>query len=141
MAKKLNSYRGILTARQMADGINAKELCLVRRILELIEAGIKGFKIEGRMRSPSYVAVATRLYRKAIDSCLKGDFVLPPKEMEEIEVVFNREFTEGLIFGEVHLTSPPKPMNCGVFLGEVKNGEVHENLGFTKRAYTFSREL
>ena len=61
--------------RQKYNGeypLSTKELCLVRRIPELLEAGIKGFKIEGRMRSPLYVAVATRLYRKAIDSYLKA---------------------------------------------------------------------
>jgi len=76
------------------------------------------------MRSPLYVAVATRLYRKAIDSYVEGGFVLPQKELEEIEVVFNRQFTEGLIFGEAHLTSPQKPMNRGAFLGEVEDGEI-----------------
>ncbi len=107
-----------------AHPLSTKELCLVRRIPELIDAGIKGFKIEGRMRSPLYVAVATRLYRKAIDSYLNGNFVLPQKEMEEIEVVFNREFTEGFVAGAVGLTSPKKPMNRGAFLGEVKGGKV-----------------
>ena len=113
--------------RQKYNGeypLSTKELCLVGRIPQLIESGIKGLKIEGRMRSPLYVAVATRLYRKAIDSYLNGDFVLPTREMEEMEVVFNREFTEGLIFAEEHLTSPQKPMNRGAFLGEVRSGEI-----------------
>ena len=113
--------------RQKYNGaypLSTKELCLVRCIPELIDAGINGFKIEGRMRSPLYVAVATRLYRKAIDSYLNGDFILPQKEMEEIEVVFNREFTEGLIAGATGLISSEKPMNRGAFLGEVKNGKV-----------------
>jgi collagenase-like PrtC family protease len=113
--------------RQKYNGeypLSTKELCLVRRIPELVDAGIKGFKIEGRMRSPLYVAVATRMYRKAIDSHLNGKFVLPQKEMSEMEVVFNREFTEGLIFNDEKITSPEKPMNRGAFLGEVKNGEI-----------------
>ena len=113
--------------RQKYNGeypLSTKELCLVRRIPELIEAGIQGFKIEGRMRSPSYVAVATRMYRKAIDSSLNGKFTVPSKEMREMEVVFNREFTEGLIFGEKHIVSAEKPMNRGAFLGEVSQGEV-----------------
>jgi collagenase-like PrtC family protease len=113
--------------RQKYNGeypLSTKELCLIRRIPELIEAGIQGFKIEGRMRSPSYVAVATRMYRKAIDSSLSGKFIVPSKEMAEMEVVFNREFTEGLIFGEKHIVSAEKPMNRGAFLGEVRQGEV-----------------
>jgi collagenase-like PrtC family protease len=104
--------------------LSTKELCLVKRIPELIDSGVKAFKIEGRMRSPLYVAVATRLYRKAIDSYLAGDFKVPQKELDEIEVVFNREFTEGLICGENEIVSAEKPMNRGAFLGTIENGEV-----------------
>lgn len=113
--------------RQKYNGsypLSTKELCLVRRIPELISAGIRGFKIEGRMRSPLYVAVATRLYRKAIDSFFAGKFVVPEKEMAEIEVVFNREFTEGFAFGETDLVSPEKPMNRGARLGVIAGGEI-----------------
>lgn len=104
--------------------LSAKELCLVNKIPELIKSGITAFKIEGRMRSPLYVAVATRLYRRAIDSYLAGEFKLPQKEMEEIEVVFNREFTEGLIAGEREIISAEKPMNRGACLGTIENGEI-----------------
>lgn len=104
--------------------LSMKELCLVRRLPEMIEAGATGFKIEGRMRSPLYVAVATRLYRKAIDSYLAGHFTLPEKEMAEMEVVFSREFTNGFIFGEKDLTSPERPMNRGAYLGTIENGEI-----------------
>jgi len=113
--------------RQKYNGrypLSTKELCLVRRVPEFIKVGILAFKIEGRMRSPLYVAVATRLYRKAIDSYLAGDFQLPLKEMEEIEVVFNREFTEGFMSGETSIISPEKPMNRGAFLGVLENGEI-----------------
>ncbi|MBI2831028.1 MAG: U32 family peptidase [Chloroflexi bacterium] len=113
--------------RQKYNGrypLSTRELCLVRRVPELITAGISGFKIEGRMRSPLYVAVATRLYRKAIDSFLEGDFNVPQKELSEIEVVFNREFTEGFIFGEKDIVSPEKPMNRGAFLGVLENSRI-----------------
>ncbi|MDO8567485.1 MAG: peptidase U32 family protein, partial [Dehalococcoidales bacterium] len=113
--------------RQKYNGtypLSTQELCLVRRIPELITAGISGFKIEGRMRSPLYVAVATRLYRKAIDSFLAGKFEVPQKELSEIEVVFNREFTQGFAFGEKNMVSPDKPMNRGAFLGVLENGEI-----------------
>jgi collagenase-like PrtC family protease len=113
--------------RQKYNGsypLSTKELCLVRRVPDLIKAGISAFKIEGRMRSPLYVAVATRLYRKAIDSYLGGEFQIPQKEMEEIEVVFNREFTQGLISGENDIVSAEKPMNRGALLGTIENREL-----------------
>lgn len=104
--------------------MSTKELCLVRRIPDFIKAGITAFKIEGRMRSPLYVAVATRLYRKAIDSFMAGEYQVPQKELEEIEVVFNREFTEGLISGDKDIIAPEKPMNRGAPLGVIENGEI-----------------
>ncbi|MDO8567717.1 MAG: U32 family peptidase [Dehalococcoidales bacterium] len=113
--------------RQKYNGVyplSTKELCLVRRIPELIQAGISGFKIEGRMRSALYVAVATRLYRKAIDSYLGGKFEFPAKEMAEIEVVFNRQFTGGFPGNDTDIVSPERPMNRGAFLGVVEGGEV-----------------
>lgn len=113
--------------RQRYNGcypLSMKELCLVRRIPELVQAGITGFKIEGRMRSALYVAVATRLYRKAIDSYLAEKFAVPEKEMAEMEVVFNREFTEGFMFGERKLVAAEKPMNRGAFLGVIQEGEI-----------------
>lgn len=104
--------------------LSTKELCLVQKIPELIQTGVSGFKIEGRMRSPLYVAVATRLYRKAIDSFLAGKFQLPQKEMDEIEVVFNREFTEGFLSGKKDFISPEKPMNRGSFLGIIEGDHI-----------------
>ena len=104
--------------RQEFDGnypLSTRELCLVNRVPDLIKAGVHAFKIEGRMRSPLYVAVATRLYRRAIDSYLAGEFKAPQKELDEIEVVFNREFTEGLGFSDNHILSPKNPITAAPF--------------------------
>lgn len=48
--------------------LSTKDLCLVHKIPEIIKLGINTLKIEGRMRSPYYVATTTSIYRKAIDS-------------------------------------------------------------------------
>jgi collagenase-like PrtC family protease len=104
--------------------MSTKELCLAGRIPELLKAGVAAFKVEGRMRSPLYVAAATRLYRKAIDSCLAGEYKFPQEEMNEMEVVFNREFTEGLIFGDDELISAERPNNRGAYLGKIEGGEI-----------------
>ncbi|WP_035766024.1 peptidase U32 family protein [Butyrivibrio sp. NC2002] len=47
--------------------LSLKDMCLVDRISELIEAGIDSFKIEGRMKKPEYAAGVTSVYRKLID--------------------------------------------------------------------------
>ncbi|WP_044912835.1 U32 family peptidase [Butyrivibrio sp. WCE2006] len=47
--------------------LSLKDMCMVDRIPELIEAGIDSFKIEGRMKKPEYAAGVTSVYRKYID--------------------------------------------------------------------------
>ncbi len=80
--------------------LSTKELCLIRRIPELIEMKINSLKIEGRMRSPYYVATATSTYRKAIDSYYEGNFSVSDETIKELEKAFSREFTEGLFSNE-----------------------------------------
>jgi len=48
--------------------LSPQDLAAVDLIPELIQAGVKSFKIEGRLKSPEYVAAVTRVYRKAIDA-------------------------------------------------------------------------
>ena len=39
---------------------------------EVVDRGVKSFKIEGRMKSPEYVAVTVRIYRKYLNKILRG---------------------------------------------------------------------
>lgn len=52
--------------------LSLKDLCTIEHIKELIEAGIDSFKIEGRMKSPEYVAGVTAIYRKYVDAYYAG---------------------------------------------------------------------
>ena len=97
--------------------LSTRDLCLVRRVPELIDAGITSFKIEGRLRSPRYTALATRVYRLAIDSYYTGEFRVPERELKELALEFNREFTEGYLFDAVNIVAPETPRNRGLFLG------------------------
>ncbi|MHA1839385.1 MAG: peptidase U32 family protein [Candidatus Ranarchaeia archaeon] len=80
--------------------INAKDLCMIEYIPELIEAKISSFKVEGRMRSPRYIETVSRLYRRAIDEYFNGTFS-KEKAVEwkkELETVYNRGFSTGFYF-------------------------------------------
>jgi len=84
--------------RKLYNGVymlSTKELSLIGRIPEVIKMGINSLKIEGRMRTPYYVATTVSNYRKAIDSYYAGSFRVTDKMKEEIESAFSREFTEG----------------------------------------------
>jgi putative protease len=48
--------------------LSSRDLCLIEHIPELMEAGIKSFKIEGRMKSANYVASVVKAYRAALDA-------------------------------------------------------------------------
>ncbi len=79
---------------------NARDICLLSHIPNLIKAGVCSFKIEGRMKSVSYVASTTAVYRDAIDSFLSdGNAVLKPEWKRELDIVSTRELTEGFIRG------------------------------------------
>ncbi len=52
--------------------LSLKDLCSLPYIYELLDVGIDSFKIEGRMKSPEYVAGVTSVYRKYIDLYYSG---------------------------------------------------------------------
>lgn len=82
---------------------NSKDLCMIEHIPELIAAGIDSFKIEGRMKTALYVAVAARTYRQAIDDCLKDEELYKkrlPYYKDEIAKCTYRQFTTGFFFGK-----------------------------------------
>ena len=81
---------------------NSKDLCMLNHIPELIEAGIDSLKIEGRMKSPYYVATVIRAYRMVIDEYLKDpqNYKVDSKWLEEIKKASYRDFTTGFYFGK-----------------------------------------
>ena len=73
--------------------LNSKDMCLIEHLKELIDAGVTSFKIEGRMKSPYYVATTVNAYRRAIDAYLnnkKLDFD-PIKQLEKTKEAFINE--------------------------------------------------
>jgi putative protease len=82
--------------------MSPKDLSTITFIDQLLEAGVRLFKIEGRGRPPEYVKTTTECYRKAIDTWINGTFT---KEMagnleEKLRSVFNRGFWEGYYMGK-----------------------------------------
>lgn len=81
---------------------NAKDLCLLHRLPELVLAGADSLKIEGRMKSVYYVGAIVRLYRAALDHWqregLEGpDRPLPPEFAEELAKIGSRGYTENFL--------------------------------------------
>jgi collagenase-like PrtC family protease len=103
--------------------LSTMDLCLLPKIPELINAGVAAFKVEGRMRSPLYVATVARIYRKYIDAYYAGTFSIDEKDIDDLKLVFNREFTTGFGFSD-NVVDSRKPMNRGIFLGTFKEGKL-----------------
>jgi U32 family peptidase len=90
--------------------LSPRDLEGYRRIPDLIEAGIDGLKIEGRMKSAEYVAAATRLYREAVDRAwdarAQDGSRRPAVEVEQLAErtrhVFSRGESEGFLGGINH---------------------------------------
>ena len=71
--------------------LSTRDLCGLEFIPDLINAGVMCFKIEGRMKSPDYVATVTRIYRKYIDLALSGKpYIIDEIDKKELMQVFNR---------------------------------------------------
>lgn len=81
---------------------NSKDLCMIGHIPELLASGIDSFKVEGRMKTALYVAMVTRAYREAIDTCLRDPEEYRasiPQYLAEIRRSAAREYTTGFFFG------------------------------------------
>jgi putative protease len=89
---------------------------------ELITAGVSAFKIEGRLKTPEYVAAITSHYRRAIDTAMAGQPVaFTPRDVEEMELTFSRGFSPGWLAGIDHKMLVPATSSAkrGVRLGTV----------------------
>ncbi len=103
--------------------LSPKDLAAVELVPELIEAGVTSFKIEGRLKSPEYVANVVSKYRRAIDKYFDGDLSAPSKEeLRELQQSFSRGFTHGFLKGtnNKQLVEGTFPKSRGVYLGRVE---------------------
>jgi putative protease len=113
--------------------LSPKDLCLLGELPAVLDSGVKSLKIEGRMKSPEYVATVVRIYRKYIDKALNGDHRLSPgdfrvdeKDLKDLTQIFNRGgFTRGYFGGKTgsSMMSYEKPKNWGIILGEVLSSD------------------
>ena len=102
--------------------LSPQDLAAVREIPDLIARGVASFKIEGRLKSPEYVAAVTAVYRKAIDAALDGRETTPtPDDQYRLEMAFSRGLYSGWIHGVNHqeLVGARFGKKRGAFVGKV----------------------
>lgn len=102
--------------------LSTKDLNTIQHIGELVDANITSLKIEGRLKSGTYVGVVVRTYRKYIDNYIKQkQTFVDKKDYKDLKQAFNREFTKGYLFDEEtkNITNIYRPNNMGVKIGKV----------------------
>ena len=82
--------------------MSPKDLCTIGFLDQIVDAGVKVLKIEGRGRAPEYVATVTKCYREAIDSIADGTFFFFFVEgwMKQLVSVYNRGLWSGYYLGQ-----------------------------------------
>ncbi len=80
---------------------NSRDLCMIEHIDDILKAGVKSLKIEGRAKSAYYVAVTTNAYRHALNDYYEQgeNWTLAPWIKEELEKVSHREYHTGFFYG------------------------------------------
>lgn len=101
--KRPGEYYPVIEGDDGTYIFNSKDLCMLNHIKELVDAGIYSFKVEGRMKSPYYVATVIRSYRMAIDEYYENidnleNYTPSNYFMDEIMKCSYRDFTTGFYF-------------------------------------------
>ena len=102
--------------------LSPQDLAAVDLIPDLVRAGVKSFKIEGRLKSPEYVTAVTRVYRKALDAAIaQAESPVTPADRYALEMTFSRGLSNGWLGGTDHpyLTHGRFGKKRGPLLGEI----------------------
>jgi putative protease len=102
--------------------LSPQDLAAVDLIPDLVQAGVKSFKIEGRLKSPEYVAAVTRVYRKALDAAMADrPAAITDHDRYSLEMTFSRGLSTGWLAGTNHpyLTHGKFGKKRGALLGKI----------------------
>lgn len=105
--------------------LNSKDLCMIKHLKELEEAGICSLKIEGRMKSDYYVASVVNAYRRALENKNKIEVL-----EDELEKTSHRRYTTGFYFDsdDKEFLETSMPIQTAEFIAKVaensQNGKV-----------------
>ncbi|MEG0691955.1 MAG: U32 family peptidase [Oscillospiraceae bacterium] len=98
--KRPNDFYPIFEDEKGTYILNAKDLCMIEYVDQLVKAGVTSLKIEGRAKSSYYVSVVTNAYRIAVDDFMKDpdNFKLQDWLLEEVQKVSHRQYCTGFYF-------------------------------------------
>jgi len=110
--------------------LSSRDLCMIRHIPELCEAGVDSLKIEGRMKSEYYAAVTANAYRIALDryAASPKNYAFDERLWDEVESVSHREYSTGFFFGapidDANVCTNPDYIRDKAYLGVAQSQDV-----------------
>ncbi|MCX7625305.1 MAG: U32 family peptidase [Candidatus Sumerlaeaceae bacterium] len=111
--------------------LSPKDLAAYNDIPRLLIAGVKSLKIEGRLKSPEYVAATVQAYRQALEEARRAqggtEIAVDPQTRYRLEMVFSRGFTRGYLHRIDHqaVVEGRFPKKRGPYLGKVTSVAPH----------------
>ena len=97
--KRPNQFYKVFEDERGSYILNARDMCMIEHLDDLMEAGVTSFKIEGRAKSAYYVAMTVNAYRAAIDSFKRGEKP-EPWIIDEVNKISHRPYSTGFFYGK-----------------------------------------
>lgn len=96
--KRPNQFFKVYEDERGSYILNARDMCMIEHLDDLIEAGVTSFKIEGRAKSAYYTALTVNAYRTALDAYLRGE---KPQQwvLDEVNKISHRPYCTGFFYG------------------------------------------
>ncbi len=137
------NYQLVSGGRTPAEGhlLSTKDICTLELLPELLDAGAASLKIEGRMKTPEYVAGVTGIYRKYLDLYYSGSpYAVDPEDIRVLQQLFNRgNFSSGYLktHSGAAMMCSVHPRAWGVRAGRVLSCDPKKHLAVIR----FEREM
>jgi len=127
--KSAGGSKGLAGINRPGYLLSPKDMNSLEYLAEIAASGIRSLKIEGRMKSPEYVATVVRIYRKYLDIGMelagrgfRGKLDIDERDWHDLLQIFNRGgFSSGYLKGKTGagMMSCEKPNNSGICIGSV----------------------
>lgn len=110
--------------------LSPKDMCTIEAVPDILDAGVYSLKIEGRMKSPEYVAGVSYAYRKYVDMYLekgRDGYRVAERDIRQLMDLYNRGgFCKGYYYAQndKSMMTFDRPNHQGIVIGNIKNGEL-----------------
>ncbi len=110
--------------------LSPKDMCTIEAVPDILDAGVYSLKIEGRMKSPEYVAGVSYAYRKYVDMYLekgRDGYRVEEQDIRQLMDLYNRGgFCKGYYYAQndKSMMTFDRPNHQGIVIGNIKNGDL-----------------